>query len=288
MLGFQFVVLCRKFAETQPKVINFIVVKSEFKLVLFVLLTLTLTAFTTNTSYTKRYALKTIVIDAGHGGHDNGCKGVESLEKDVALSIALKAGKYIEENFPDIKVIYTRKDDTFIELVERARIANDAKADLFISVHCNANESTKPFGTETYAMGLHRSDANLAVAQRENSVILLEEDYQQNYEGFDPNSPEAYIIFSLYQSANLDKSLSIAAKVQDQFETRLQRTNRGVKQAGFLVLYKTTMPAILIETGFLTNREEEKYMVKEESQYYLASSIFRAFRDYKEELEGSN
>lgn len=262
--------------------------KRGYKIVLLVFLTIGLTSFTIFPFDKKNYTIKTIVIDAGHGGHDTGCKGALSLEKDVALSIALKAGHYIEENFPDVKVIYTRNDDTFIELIERARIANDAKADLFISVHCNANESTKPFGTETYAMGLHRTDANLAVAQRENSVILLEDDYKQNYEGFDPNSPEAYIIFSLYQSANLDKSLNLAAKVQDQMETRLQRTNRGVKQAGFLVLYKTTMPAILIETGFLTNRDEEKYMVKEESQYLLASGIYRAFKTYKEEVENTN
>lgn len=259
--------------------------KRNSKIIVLLLLTIILTSFSTLPDKAPKYAIKTIVIDAGHGGHDTGCKGVESLEKDVALSIAMKAGHYIEENFPDVKVIYTRNDDTFVELIERARIANDAKADLFISVHCNANESTKPFGTETYAMGLHRSEANLAVAQRENSVILLEDDYQQNYEGFDPNSPEAYIIFSMYQNANLDKSLNLAAKVQEQMGTRLQRTNRGVKQAGFLVLYKTTMPAILVETGFLTNREEEKYMVKEESQYMLASAVYRAFKNYKEELE---
>lgn len=251
------------------------------------MLTLVLCSFTNIIHFDKTYQIKTIVIDAGHGGHDTGCKGVESLEKDVALSIALKAGKYIEDNFPEVKVIYTRSDDTFIELIERANIANNAKADLFISVHCNANESTKPFGTETYAMGLHVSEANLKVAQRENSAILLEDDYKQNYEGFDPKSPEAYIMFSLYQNANLDKSLNLASKVQSQFEGRLQRTSRGVKQAGFLVLYKTTMPSILIETGFLTNREEEKYMVKEENQYYLASAIFRAFREYKEEMESS-
>ena len=276
------------FAEISAKNIKFKRVKRGYKIVLLVFLTIGLTSFTVLPFRKQPYAIKTIVIDAGHGGHDTGCKGVQSLEKDVALSIALKAGHYIQENFPDVKVIYTRSDDTFIELIERARIANDAKADLFISVHCNANESTKPFGTETYAMGLHRTDANLAVAQRENSVILLEDDHTQNYEGFDPNSPEAYIIFSLYQSVNLDKSLNLAAKIQEQMETRLQRTNRGVKQAGFLVLYKTTMPAILIETGFLTNREEEKYMVKEESQYLLASGIYRAFRNYKEEVENTN
>jgi N-acetylmuramoyl-L-alanine amidase len=250
-----------------------------------ILLTILLCSFTNLPVSKTNYRMKTVIIDAGHGGHDTGCKGVESYEKDVALSIALKTGNYIKEAFPELRVIYTRNNDTFVELIERARIANNQNADLFISVHCNANESSKPFGTETYAIGLHVSEANLRVAQRENSSILLEKDYESNYEGFDPNSPEAYIIFSMYQNSNIDKSLSLAAKVQSQFESRLQRVNRGVKQAGFLVLYKTTMPSILVETGFLTNRDEEQFMIKEENQYYIASAIYRAFKEYKQEVE---
>lgn len=233
------------------------------------------------------YAIKTVVIDPGHGGHDTGCIGAISKEKQVALDIALRVGAYIEANCPNVKVIYTRKTDVFIPLIDRARIANNAKADLFISIHCNASKNKTAYGTETFSMGLHVANANLDVARRENAVILLEEDYEANYEGFDPNSPEAYIIFSLYQNVNLDKSLSIAAKVQEKFE-KLERINRGVKQAGFLVLYKTNMPSILIETGFLTNRDEEKYMNSEEGQDSIASSIYEAFLEYKAEMESTN
>jgi N-acetylmuramoyl-L-alanine amidase len=231
------------------------------------------------------YRLKTVVIDAGHGGHDAGCLGASAKEKDVALAIALKLGQYIEETFPDVKVIYTRKTDVFIELMERAAIANKAKADLFISIHCNASPNKAAYGTETYAMGLHVSEANLNVAKRENSVILLEENYETNYDGFDPKSTEAYIIFSLYQNVNIDKSLSLASKIQTQFEERVKRFNRGVKQAGFIVLYKTNMPSILIETGFLSNPQEEKFLASDEGQVNVASAIFRAFREYKSEME---
>jgi N-acetylmuramoyl-L-alanine amidase len=233
----------------------------------------------------KPYKLKTVVIDAGHGGHDPGCHGIKSKEKDIALDVALKLGKAIEDNYPDVKVVYTRKTDVFVELVERAEIANKAKADLFISIHCNANDNKAAYGSETYAMGLHVSEANLNVAKRENSVILLEENYEQNYDGFDPKSTEAYIIFSLYQSNNLDRSLSLASKVQDQFSNKLQRFNRGVKQAGFIVLYKTNMPSILIELGFLSNKDDEKYLVSESGQNEMSASIFHAFKTYKSEME---
>lgn len=231
------------------------------------------------------YKLKTVVIDAGHGGHDSGCLGAHSKEKDVALAIALKLGKYIEDNHPEVKVIYTRKTDVFVELIERADIANRAKADLFISIHCNASESKTAYGTETFTMGLHVSEANLNVAKRENSVILLEENYEQNYDGFDPKSTEAYIIFSLYQNNNLYKSLSLASKVQTQFQEKMKLFSRGVKQGGLIVLYKSNMPAILIETGFLTNPTEEKYLTSAEGQNQLANSIYHAFKDYKAELE---
>ena len=228
--------------------------------------------------------VKVVCIDAGHGGKDGGCHGSYSNEKDIALSIALKLGKYIEENFDDVKVVYTRTTDVFVELNERANIANKAKADLFICVHVNSGGSTA-IGTETYAMGLHVSEANLRVAKRENSSILLEDNYKTNYENFDPNSPESYIIFSLTQNAFLDQSLNFAAKIQKQFTDKVGRKDRGVKQAGFLVLYKTAMPSVLIETGFLTNTEEEKFLNSSIGQDYMASAIYRAFKEYKKELE---
>lgn len=239
----------------------------------------------TYANLTGPYKIKTIVLDAGHGGHDVGCLGIHSKEKDVTLALALKTGKLIEEHFPDVKVIYTRKTDVFIGLMERANIANKAKADLFISFHCNANKNKAAYGAETYAMGLHVSEANLSVAKRENEVILLEENYEKNYDGFDPSSTEAYIIFSLYQNVNIDKSLYLASKVQEQFTNKLKRYNRGVKQAGFIVLYKTNMPSILIESGFLTNKAEEEFLTSAEGQDNIANSVYLAFKTYKEDLE---
>jgi N-acetylmuramoyl-L-alanine amidase len=227
-----------------------------------------------------------VVIDAGHGGHDPGAMGKHSREKDIVLSIALKTGEYIEKNMKDVQVIYTRKKDEFIELYRRAQIANENHADLFISIHCNSNPKSHPYGAETYVMGLHKSEDNLEVAKLENAPILLESDYSARYEGFDPNSDEAYIVFNLYQNIFIDQSLSMAVKVQEQFRERVGRHDRGVKQAGFMVLYKTTMPGILVETGFLSNPEEEKFLLSELGQVYLASAIYRAFRDYKKEFEG--
>ena len=232
------------------------------------------------------FGVKTVCIDAGHGGHDGGCQGANSQEKHVALSIALKLGKYIEENFPDVKVVYTRKTDVFLKLHERAKVANKANADLFICVHANANDNKAAFGTETFVMGLHKSESNLNVAKRENSSILLEEDYKTKYSDFDPNSPESYIVLTMRQNAFLAQSLSFADKVQKQFTERVGRKNRGVKQAGFLVLHQTNMPSVLIETGFLTNKEEEKFLVSDLGQDYLASAVYRAFKAYKNELEG--
>ena len=234
------------------------------------------------------YKVRTVVIDAGHGGKDPGAVSGGVLEKDIALSIALKTGAYIQENLPDVKVIYTRKDDNFVELHRRAGIANEAQADLFISIHCNANQSSKPYGTETYVMGLHKSQANLEVAKKENAAILLEEDYESEYEGYDPNLPENTIIFSLFQNAHLNQSLVMASMVEDQFRERVKRHDRGVKQAGFLVLYRTTMPGVLIETGFLTNPAERKFLNTEQGQAYIASAIYRAFKNYKEIQEEEN
>jgi len=229
----------------------------------------------------QHYTLKTVVIDPGHGGKDDGASGRKAKEKDIVLAIALKLGTYIEENFPDVKVIYTRSTDVFVPLNERAEIANKNKADLFISIHCNGNKNTRAYGTETYTMGLHKTDGNLEVAKMENSAILFEEDYSTKYEGFDPNSAESYIIFSFLQNAFLEQSLNYASFVETEFETRALRKSRGVKQAGFLVLWKTTMPSVLVETGFITNPQEERYLTSREGQEYIASAIYRAFKNYK-------
>jgi N-acetylmuramoyl-L-alanine amidase len=229
-----------------------------------------------------------VVIDAGHGGHDNGTHGRILKEKDLALNIALKVGSYIEKNIPGVKVIYTRKDDRYLALDERADIANKNKADLFICIHANANPNTKAFGTETFVMGLHKDEGNLAIAQRENSVILMDENYEERYEGFNPNSPESYILFTLIQSAYQESSLKFAQKVEGQFKERVGRLSRGVKQAGFVVLWRTTMPSVLIETGFLTNSTEEKFLAREEGQDLIASGIYRAFKEYKNEVESIN
>tara|TARA_B100000809_G_scaffold246935_1_gene275432 strand:+ start:3751 stop:4935 length:1185 start_codon:yes stop_codon:yes gene_type:complete len=233
------------------------------------------------------FGVKTVCIDAGHGGHDPGCHGASANEKDVALAMALKLGKHIEENFPDVKVVYTRKTDVYLKLWERAAIANKAKADLFICIHANAGGPSAS-GTETYVMGLHKSESNLNVAKRENSSILLEEDYKAKYSDFDPNSPESYIVLTMRQDAFIDQSLSFAAKIQKQFTERVGRRNRGVKQAGFLVLHQTNMPSVLIETGFLTNKEEEKFLASAQGQDYLSSAIYRAFKEYKKEIEGKD
>jgi N-acetylmuramoyl-L-alanine amidase len=228
--------------------------------------------------------IKTVVIDAGHGGKDVGCLGSVGKEKDVALSISLKLGSYLEQNFPHLKVVFTRKTDVFIELFERAKIANRNKADLFICIHANAGGSAA-FGTETYVMGNAKSETNLKAAQRENASILLEENYETKYDNFDPNSAESYIALTLMQSAFQEQSIEFADKVQRQFRERVGRKDRGVKQAPFLVLHQTTMPSVLIETGFLTNASEEKFLTSDVGQDYLASAIYRAFKEYNADIE---
>ncbi|MDT8392740.1 MAG: N-acetylmuramoyl-L-alanine amidase [Bacteroidales bacterium] len=229
--------------------------------------------------------LRKVVIDAGHGGKDPGAVGRYTKEKDIALAIALKTGNYIEKNLPDVEVIYTRTTDVFVELHRRAQIANQSEADMFISIHCNANNSSRPYGTETYVMGLHKSQANLEVAKLENAVLLKEEDYSDMYDGFDPNRDEDYITLTLFQNAYLENSLSLASLVQDQFRERVRLKDRGVWQAGFWVLYKTAMPGILIETGFLSNPNDERFLRSEEGQVYIASAIYRAFKEYKLRFE---
>ena len=235
----------------------------------------------------SNYKITKVVIDAGHGGHDPGNLGTRTLsttEKDVALDVSLRIGKYIEENLPDVEVVYTRTQDVFIELYERAALANRLNANCFISVHCNS-ATPAAYGTETYVMGLHVNEANLNVAMRENSSVYLEEDYAENYDGFDPKNDEDYIIMSLMQSAFQDQSTLLAQKVEEQFASKLKRKSRGVKQAGFLVLYKTSMPSILVETGFLTNKTEETYLNSEDGQDYMASAVYRAFKEFKIEME---
>jgi len=227
------------------------------------------------------------VIDAGHGGKDPGALGKHSREKDIVLAIALKLGHYIKQNLPDVKVIYTRKTDRFVPLYKRAEIANKNHADLFISIHCNSSTSPKPYGAETFVLGLHKNEANLEVAQKENASILYEHN-PKKYNGFD-NSPESYISLSLFQSPYLkEKSLDFANKVEQQFKIRAGRKARGVFQAGFLVLWRTTMPSVLVETGFLSNPKEEAFLVSKTGQTYIASAIYRAFREYKTEFEKEN
>ena len=251
----------------------------------FTALMLAITLLNSSSTLPPEFKVDVVVIDAGHGGKDHGTSGRIIKEKDVALKIALKLGNYIDKNIPGVKVIYTRKDDRYLSLDERADLANKHKADLFICIHANANPNTRAFGTETYVMGLHKDEGNLSVAKRENSVILLDENYEERYEGFDPNSPESYILFTLTQSAYQASSLSFAQKVEDQFKKRVGRVSRGVKQAGFLVLWRTAMPSVLIETGFLSNSPEEKFLATAEGQDLIASGIYRAFKEYKSEVE---
>ncbi len=229
-------------------------------------------------------AVKTVVIDAGHGGKDEGASGPGGKkEKHIALQVALQLGAYIEANCPDVKVIYTRKTDVFLELHERAAVANKAKADLFISIHLNSSTSSEAYGCEAWVLGLHKSEANLEVAKRENAVINLEASQDMHY-GFDPNSEAGHIIMSMAQSAYLEQSIDLASDVVDNFSD-LGRTNRGVKQAGFVVLYQTAMPALLIELGFISNPTEERYMASSAGQDELSSSIFKAFKNYKLKMD---
>lgn len=226
-----------------------------------------------------------LVIDAGHGGKDPGAKGKIINEKEINLNVALKFGKLVQANHPDVRVIYTRSTDKFIELDERAAIANRNKADLFISIHTNSvAKGNSAHGTETYTLGLARTEENLAVAMRENSAILLEDDYQQRYEGFDPNSSESYIIFEFIQNKHVEQSIGLASEIQKSFTT-LGREDRGVRQAGFLVLRKTSMPSVLIEVGFISNSSEERFLASADGQTQLARSISNAFDAYKKSID---
>ncbi|MDR2120191.1 MAG: N-acetylmuramoyl-L-alanine amidase [Tannerella sp.] len=227
----------------------------------------------------------TVVIDAGHGGRDPGSIGSATKEKTINLAVALKLGKLISDAHKDVNVIYTRKTDRFVEVVERANIANRHNADLFISIHTNSvKKASNVKGAETYTLGLAKTQENLEVAMLENSVILMEDNYEQRYEGFDPNSSESYIIFEYLQNIYLEQSISLASGIQNAFASA-KRINRGVRQAGFLVLKATSMPSVLIELGFISNKDEEKYMRSEAGQNQLAKSIYTAFAKYKNEYD---
>ncbi|MCA1751916.1 MAG: N-acetylmuramoyl-L-alanine amidase [Cryomorphaceae bacterium] len=236
----------------------------------------------------KSRAVTRIVIDAGHGGKDPGNLGTgryKITEKTVALNVARKVGGYISEAFPDVEVLYTRSDDTFIPLHERTKFANTKGADLFLSIHCDAFTKESAHGAGSYVMGPAKTEANLRAARRENSAILLEDNRDENYGDFDPNSPEGLIELSLRQNTHIHQSLKFAKHVQDQFRTRVGRTDRGVRQAPYWVISFTTMPSVLVELGFLTNKEEEDFLISEQGQDYLASAVYRAFKVYKTELE---
>ena len=224
----------------------------------------------------------TVVIDPGHGGRDPGAIGKRGKEKTINLNVALKLGKLIQANCQDVHIVYTRQKDVFVGLDRRAQIANDAKADLFISIHTNSVARGRTVrGTETYTLGLHRTDENLEVAKKENSVILIENDYEQRYAGFNPNSAESYIIFEFLQDRNMEKSVQLATLIQRQFKGTAKRIDKGVHQAGFLVLRETTMPGVLVELGYISTPDEERYLLSEAGTDALARSIYQAFVSYK-------
>jgi len=225
-----------------------------------------------------------VVIDAGHGGRDRGASGSMSVEKDITLAMSLLAGRLISQQMPDIEVIYTRKTDRFVPLHKRASIANEKQADLFISIHCNSISDPEFFGSETYVMGVHKTMENLEVAKTENAAILMEENYFEYYNGFDPDSDEDYIMLNMLQSSSMEQSIRFSMLVQENLKERAGMYDRGIKQAGFVVLYLTTMPGVLIETGFLSNPAEEKYLLDPENQLRLAKAIVEAVRVYKKYL----
>lgn len=239
----------------------------------------------TSLAANKRF---TLVIDPGHGGHDAGALGAISKEKNINLAVALRFGKYVEQNLPEVRVIYTRKTDVFIPLNERANIANRANADLFISVHTNALPAGKVArGFETYTLGMHRAKDNLDVAMRENSVISMEKDYQQRYQGFDPRSSESYIIFEFIQGKNMERSVELARMIQRGVCDGANRPDKGVHQAGFLVLRETSMPGCLIELGFITTPDEERLLNNDSRVDDIARGIYEAFAKYKNKYDKS-
>ena len=256
--------------------------KSRLTFLVFLLLVLPLTSFNKNDTEVQLKDKFVVVLDAGHGGHDPGNIGNGYLEKKIALAIVLNVGKKLEKH-PDIKVVYTRDDDTFVDLFERGEIANQANADLFVSVHCNAHNSDA-YGTETYVLGLHANLQNFEVAKKENSVIYLEDDYEQRYAEYDINSPESVIGLTIMQEEFLDQSIQLGKKLQDNFTKGLKRKDRKVKQAGFIVLHQTFMPSVLVEAGFLTNKNEGSYLNSKKGQNEMGTAIANAVIAYKEDM----
>ena len=251
----------------------------KITLIWVVLWMLALTSFAANRNFT-------LVIDAGHGGHDAGARGAISMEKNINLSVALQFGRYVEKYMPEVRVIYTRKTDKFVSLIERANIANRANADLFISVHTNALPAGKiARGFETYTLGMHRAKDNLDVAMRENSVISMEKDYKQTYQGFDPKSSESYIIFEFIQGKNMERSVELARMIQRKVCDNANRPDKGVHQAGFLVLRETSMPSCLIELGFITTPDEERILNNSDRVNDIAKSIYDGFAQYRNKYD---
>ncbi len=271
--------------------VNFIALMRRFKTQKFVnslllLIPFLFGGFIPNETMMPAFRMKKIVLDAGHGGRDPGNLGSRSREKDINLAVTLLVGKYIEENLPDVEVIYTRRDDSFPSLKERPVIANKNKADLFVSIHSNSAANKSAYGTETFIMGMKHFESNFDIIKRENSVMMLEDGYEEKYEGFDPSSPESYIMFNLMSQAFFENSLSLADQVEKQFKDRVGRRSRGVKQGPFYVLWTPSMPSVLIELGFLSNSNEERFLMSKQGQEYMASAIFRSIRDYKNQIEG--
>ena len=253
------------------------------KVLLIIIISLVISPLSGKNKETR--GLETVVIDAGHGGKDPGAMVGKIREKDIVLAIALRLGNLIREKIPGVKVVFTRSTDNFVPLFERSVIANKNNADLFISIHANFCAAASIKGTETYVLGLHRTEDNLNVAKKENSVILLEKDYSTRYEGFNPNLSESYIMFELIQDANIDQSVEFAGILQDRFQKHAQRASRDVRQAGFLVLRESAMPSVLIETGYLSNKSEAAYLMSEAGRKTLALAIFDSFKSYKEKFE---
>jgi N-acetylmuramoyl-L-alanine amidase len=294
------------FNRKRPNLMKFIPLKRSFYGLIALFLILPLVTYSNN-SENPPYRIKTIVVDAGHGGQDGATRGLLAREKDVALQVALKLGKAIEENFKDVKVVYTRKEDVFIKLHERIGLANRVKADLFISIHCNSmpikkvitgyrkdsrgrrvpiyesRQSTSTRGTETFVSGFGRLDEQ-DIAIRENASILLEKDYKENYEGYDPKDPESIIIFSLMKNTFREQSIKLATFIQDEY-IKTGRVDRGVKEQSLAVLAKAGMPAVLTEIGFISNPQEEEYMVSDEGQNEIVNSLLKAIQGYKKQVE---
>jgi N-acetylmuramoyl-L-alanine amidase len=269
-------------AVITQKWLTFYIMQKIILVTISLLLSLLVNAGNKNTSGGLK--LTTVVIDAGHGGHDPGALGKHIQEKEITLAIALKLGELIKANLPEVKVIYTRSTDVFIELNRRAEIANKNDADLFISIHVNSNPNANASGVDTWVMGQYKNNENFQVAKSENRAILAESNYGSQYEGFDPNSTESYIIFNLMQNAFIGQSLEFATGVQQQVNSD-GRKDRGVESAPFLVLWKTTMPSVLVETGFISNEEDEKLLITEVGQAQMANSIYRAFKEYKTKVD---